>query len=37
MNYCYMLSFDELPPYPVRTFTYRNEQVKAGEVPRVIV
>jgi hypothetical protein len=28
--------FDELPQYPVRSFTYRNEQVMA-DVPRVIV
>jgi hypothetical protein len=26
-----------LPPYPVRSFTYRNEQVRADEVQRVIV
>jgi hypothetical protein len=31
------VSFDELPPYPVRSFTYRNEQVRAQEVQRVIV
>jgi hypothetical protein len=29
--------FDELPLHPVRSFTYRNEQVRADEVPRVIV
>jgi hypothetical protein len=29
--------FDELPPYPVRSFTYRNEQVRAYTVSRVIV
>jgi hypothetical protein len=29
--------FDDLPPYPVRSFAYRNEQVRADEVPRVIV
>jgi hypothetical protein len=29
--------FDELPPYPVRSFTYRDEQVRADEVQRVIV
>jgi hypothetical protein len=29
--------FDELPPYPVRSFTYRNEQVGADEVKKVIV
>jgi hypothetical protein len=29
--------FDELPPYPVRCFTYRNEQVRVDEVQRVIV
>jgi hypothetical protein len=29
--------FDELAPYPVRSFTYRNEQVRADEVQRAIV
>jgi hypothetical protein len=29
--------FDELPPYPVRSFTYRNEQVRAYTESRVIV
>jgi hypothetical protein len=29
--------FDELPPYPIRSFTYRNEQVRADKVQRVIV
>jgi hypothetical protein len=29
--------FDELPPYPVRSFTYHNEQVRAYTVSRVIV
>jgi hypothetical protein len=29
--------FDELPPYPVRIATYRNELVWADEVKRVIV
>jgi hypothetical protein len=29
--------FDELPPYTVRSFTYSNEQVRADQVPRVIV
>jgi hypothetical protein len=31
------VSFDELPPYPVRSFTYRNEQVRADELYRVIM
>jgi hypothetical protein len=30
-------SFDELLPYHVRSFTYRNEQVRADEVQRVVV
>jgi hypothetical protein len=25
------------PPYPIRSFTYRNKKVRADEVPRVIV
>jgi hypothetical protein len=29
--------FDELHPYPVRSFTYRNQQVRAEEVSRVTV
>jgi hypothetical protein len=29
--------FDERPPYPVRIFTYRNEQARADDVQRVIV
>jgi hypothetical protein len=29
--------FDELPPYPVRSFTYRNGQVRVDEVSRAIV
>jgi hypothetical protein len=29
--------FDELLPYPVRSFTYHNEEVGADEVPRVTV
>jgi hypothetical protein len=29
--------FDELPPYPVRSFTYHNEQFRADELQRVIV
>jgi hypothetical protein len=29
--------FDELPPYPIRSFTYRNEQARADDVQRVIV
>jgi hypothetical protein len=37
MNYPRILPFDELPPYPVRRFTYRNEQVRADEVQRVIL
>jgi hypothetical protein len=28
--------FDELPSYPVRSYTYRNEQVRADEVQRVM-
>jgi hypothetical protein len=24
--------FDELPPYPVRSFTYRKEKIRAEEV-----
>jgi hypothetical protein len=31
-----MVSFYELPPYPVRSYTYRNEQVRTDEVERVI-
>jgi hypothetical protein len=31
------VGFDKLPPYPVRSFTYRNEQVRADEVLTVIV
>jgi hypothetical protein len=31
------VSFEELPPYPVRSFTYRNELVRVDEVLRVIV
>jgi hypothetical protein len=31
------VSFDELPPYIVRSFTYCNEQVRADEVERVMV
>jgi hypothetical protein len=37
MNYPRILPFNELPPYPVRSFTYRNEQVRLDEVQRVIV
>jgi hypothetical protein len=29
--------FDELPPYPVRSFTYHNEQARVDDVQRVIV
>jgi hypothetical protein len=29
--------FDELPLYPVRSCTYRSEQVRVDEVQRVIV
>jgi hypothetical protein len=29
--------FDELPPFPVGSFTYRNEQARAEDVQRVIV
>jgi hypothetical protein len=29
--------FEELLPYPVRRFIYRNELVRADEVQRVIV
>jgi hypothetical protein len=29
--------FDELPPYPLTRCTYRNEQVRADEIPKVIV
>jgi hypothetical protein len=28
---------DELPPYPVRSFTYRNEQARADDVQTVIM
>jgi hypothetical protein len=31
------MSFDELLPYPLGSFTYRNEQVRAVQVQRVIV
>jgi hypothetical protein len=31
------VSFDELTPYPVRRFTYRNEQVRVDEVQGVFV
>jgi hypothetical protein len=37
MNYPRILPFDELPSYPVRSFTYRNEQVRAYTVSRAIV
>jgi hypothetical protein len=37
MNYPRILSFDELPPYPVRSLTHRNEQVRLDEAQRVIV
>jgi hypothetical protein len=29
--------FNELHLYPIRSFTYRKKQVRADEVPRVIV
>jgi len=32
-----MCGSDERHPHPVRSFTYRNEQVRAKEVQRVIV
>ena len=32
-----MCGSDEPHPYPVRSFTYRNEQVRADEVQRVIM
>jgi hypothetical protein len=31
------VSFDELPPYPVRSFAYRNEQVRAHQVQGVFM
>jgi hypothetical protein len=31
------MRLDEILHYPVRSFTYSNEQVRADEVPRVIV
>jgi hypothetical protein len=37
MNYPCVLSFDELPPYPARSSTYRKEQARAYEVQRVMV
>jgi len=32
-----MCGSDELHPYPVRSFAYRTEQVRANEVQRVTV
>jgi len=32
-----MCGSDERHPYPVRSFTYRNVQVRADEVQRMIV
>ena len=32
-----MCGSDETHPYPVRNFTYRNEQVRSDEVQKVIV
>jgi hypothetical protein len=29
--------FDELTPYPVRRFSYRNEQIRADEISGKIV
>jgi hypothetical protein len=37
MNCRRILSFDELPPYPLISFTNRNEQVRADEAQSVIV